>query len=83
MLFRSIKEWAETIRNVDFDEFDGDEECSECGGTGMVENPDDEEAEIDCEECDGTGEADVEEEKDTWLGEQRDKLVEAIGECPV
>lgn len=87
-----LRGWAEDIRNVDFDEFDGEDEvdCDECGGTGKIEaetadvgNGEPQELDEPCEACDGTGKVDSEEARETWLEEQRDKLVEEMGNCPV
>lgn len=84
-----LREWAESIRGIDFDEFEGDDEaeCEGCGGTGKIElereeGVEPEEGDDDCPDCDGTGKADVEEARETWIEEQRDKLSDEMGNCP-
>ena len=84
-----IKSWADDIRNVEFDDYDGEEqECETCGGEGELDDPDHDDADgrgkIKCEDCDGTGIADDDGSaaEDHWQ-EQRDKLIDEIGNCPV
>lgn len=71
---QALESWVEGFDDVDFGEYPEGGDCTECDGTGKVDNPEydaekaeggeneedgyDEEEEIDCEHCDGTGETD-------------------------
>lgn len=78
-----LNSWADDIDNLDFDEFEGDDEdeidCDQCDGTGKIEGE-------NCAECDGSGKVENTaggEEREAWLDEQRDKLSDEMGNCPV
>jgi DNA-directed RNA polymerase subunit M/transcription elongation factor TFIIS len=58
-----LRDWAEDIRNVAFDDFDEPDEM-----------PDDDEDDR---------EATVEEAKEDWINEQRERLSDEMGNCPV
>ncbi len=60
-----LRDWAEDIRSVDFDEFDED----------------DVESVPDATESDH--EDDVEQAREDWINEQREKLSDEMGNCPV
>jgi hypothetical protein len=58
-----LESWADEIENATIPDFPDPEEaeCEECGGTGVIENPDydaeaeDSEEEITCDTCSGSG----------------------------
>lgn len=85
----SLKSWADDIRNVDFEDYDEEEQqCETCEGKGLVPDPDhddaDEDGEIQCEDCGGTGVADDDgsARSDHWE-EQKQLLSDELGNCPV
>lgn len=93
----ALEEWAENMEGVDFPEYPEPEAetCDECGGTGMVDNPDydpdDEESdapdEITCDECSGEGEVipddPTEEQIEEWISECTDAAQEAVDDVNV
>jgi hypothetical protein len=92
----SLESWADEVEGTDFEEFDEDEfeeQCMECEGTGQVEDRDNPEADVDgnvqCEQCGGEGtinnsdSEEAEEARQSWLDEQRSKLEDTMGNCPI
>jgi hypothetical protein len=92
----SIKNWADEIRNVDFDEVpdceecngEGTKECESCEGTGTMTE------DAMCEDCNGAGTTDCTECEEgsitegseaynEWLEEQKGKLIDEVNNCPV
>jgi hypothetical protein len=86
----SLNSWADEVENTDFDDFDVPEEdqCETCEGEGQVEDAENDDAnedgKVECEDCGGTGQADNDGTayEEHWE-EQRQKLIDAMGECPV
>jgi hypothetical protein len=62
-----LESWADTIEDTDFDEFEYDD-------------PDDFEVDEDDDRPVAEQIADLRKE---WIVEQRDRLIDAVGECPL